>query len=91
MSTECGERSDKIIETLMEGARERWFGGRRTAERIYLYVPWEEKEEAKALGVMWDWERKQAYFFPSNPNWRVFARWIDPPDTASRGHVRLVG
>ncbi len=37
-------------------------------ERIYLVVPFEKKDEVKALGAKWDPEKKKWYINSNNPN-----------------------
>ncbi|WP_131784091.1 DUF5710 domain-containing protein [Legionella gresilensis] len=41
--------------------------------RFYLTVPFNEKEEAKALGCLWDPHQKQWYLSAENPE--IIARW----------------
>lgn len=43
-------------------------------ERIYLNVPFKEKEEAKTLGAFWDPEKKKWYCWENNKD--VFDRWM---------------
>ena len=43
--------------------------------RYYLHVPFEEKDEAKALGCIWDIERKQWYITESNPHYDKSPSW----------------
>jgi len=47
-----------------------------SADRIYLYVPFEEKERAKALGARWDAERK-CWYVARAGDLRVFGQWLD--------------
>ena len=91
MRTGTGERSTNILEALLQGTEEGWFGAGREDHRVYLYVPYREKGKAKALGAFWDPGRRQWYFYSSNPNRLRFARWIVPPEKAPRGRVHLVG
>lgn len=44
-------------------------------ERIYLNVPYSEKDEAKALGAKFDWDKKLWYFYGENKR-EKFKRWI---------------
>ncbi len=64
---------------------------RTTVARVYLNVPYDEKDEAKSLGARWDPDRQQWYFVPGNPKWKQFAVWYDPPLRPARGQVRQVG
>jgi hypothetical protein len=41
----------------------------------YLYVPYHEKEQVKALGGKWDW-RENKWFIPDGISERLFARWL---------------
>lgn len=47
----------------------------------YLEVPFNEKDEAKALGAWWDPEVKK-WFVPRGKTPETFARWL-PSDTQS--------
>jgi hypothetical protein len=42
--------------------------------KIYLNVPFAQKDEAKALGARWDAIRKK-WFVPSDKDAMLFARW----------------
>ena len=44
-------------------------------ERVYLAVPFAEKEEAKALGARWHHTSK-VWFVPAGADPQLFARWI---------------
>ena len=55
------------------GARARLVGG-HTANRIYLEVPFEEKDEAKALGARWDGTKKHWWCHTENYTGGL-ARW----------------
>ncbi len=43
-------------------------------ERVYIDVPFREKDAAKALGARWD-RRQQAWYVPSGMAYSVFSRW----------------
>ncbi|CCD29345.1 Putative DNA primase traC [Candidatus Glomeribacter gigasporarum BEG34] len=47
-------------------------------ERTYLFVPFNEKEEAKALGARFDAQRK-AWYVPDHLDLSSFKRWVEPP------------
>lgn len=47
-----------------------------TSERICLNVPYNEKDEAKALGAKWDKEKKQWYI--PQVDCTPFAKWLPP-------------
>lgn len=50
----------------------------QTVGRYYIECPYEEKEEAKALGAKWDKNAKKWYY--TNPYDGVkFQKWIKPP------------
>ncbi len=42
--------------------------------RIYLNVPFAEKDAAKALGARWDADNKK-WYVPSNKDVTLFAQW----------------
>jgi len=46
-------------------------------DRIYLDVPYAEKDQAKALGARWDPHRRQWWAPPASPA-GAFSRWVDP-------------
>ena len=43
-------------------------------KRKYLYVPYEERQEAKNLGVIWDAKEKK-FFAPYYLDQNLFAKW----------------
>ena len=49
--------------------------------RHYLNVPFQEKDEAKALGARFDWDRKQ-WYVPQNVSLTLFERWM-PAESAT--------
>src|SRR5690606_5184753 len=46
--------------------------------RLYLNVPYKEKDEAKVLGARWDPERKEWYTSNTN-NYHFFRKWYYNP------------
>jgi putative DNA primase/helicase len=50
-----------------------------TSERTYLVVPYEEKNEAKALGARWDTENK-AWYAPAGVHLDSLKRWMPDQD-----------
>lgn len=47
-------------------------------KRIYLYVPFNERNEARHLGAMWD-DKEKKWFAPKNMDKNIFAKWLSPP------------
>lgn len=47
-------------------------------KNTYLYVPFEEKDEAKALGAKWDKENK-SWYAPQGSDLDSFSRWREAP------------
>ena len=43
-------------------------------EKIYLNVPFEEKEEVKSLGARWD-RNKRSWFIPPGVDPEPFSKW----------------
>lgn len=43
----------------------------------FLYVPFEDKEEAKALGAKWH-RQAQTWFVPAGVDMAAFSRWLQP-------------
>ncbi len=48
-----------------------------SAEKVYLRVPYKEKDEAKALGAAWD-NGKQSWFAPPGVDLSKLTKWISP-------------
>lgn len=48
-------------------------------QKTYLYVPFEEKDEAKALGAKWDKDNK-AWYAPQGTDLKDFSKWRDQPE-----------
>jgi hypothetical protein len=64
-----------------------------TRERVYLRVPFAEKEDAKRLGARWDQAVKR-WFVPGDRDLTAFARWrqqseYGPVQIASRCESEL--
>lgn len=51
-------------------------------ERHYLYVPFAEKNDAKALGAKWD-RRQSAWYVPQGVNPDKFQKWMQPAQEAA--------
>lgn len=49
--------------------------------KIYLNVPFAQKDEAKALGARWDAVKKK-WYVPANKDVTLFARWHAESGTA---------
>lgn len=43
--------------------------------RVILSVPYEEKDQVKALGARWDWDKKQ-WWIPADTDTNPFTRWL---------------
>lgn len=46
-------------------------------KRIYLYVPFKDKEKAKSLGAMWD-DKEKKWFAPKSLDKNIFSQWLYP-------------
>ena len=44
---------------------------------IYLYIPFNERNEVRYLGAMWD-DKEKKWFAPKNINKDIFAKWLSP-------------
>ena len=56
----------------------KWISGGKavkSVKKVYLSVPFDEKDEAKGLGARWDGDKKQWYVM-SNANLGAFQKWI---------------
>ena len=49
-------------------------------ERVYLNVPFKQKEEAKALGAQWD-RQKRSWYVPAATDTAAFAKWLKKEET----------
>ena len=60
---------------------EKWLpGGKvtktvKSAKKIYLDVPFDDKETAKGLGARWDNDKKKWYALSNNPNIETLKKW----------------
>ena len=45
------------------------------SEKLYLKVPFNEKEEVKAIGGKWDWEKKQ-WFVADTTDKKLIEKWL---------------
>lgn len=54
-----------------------------TGVRIYIDVPYREKEEAKALGAKWD-RQEQSWYIPADKDESAFAKWTQREASAAR-------
>lgn len=51
------------------------------SDRLDLFVPFEEKDEARGLGARWD-ARARCWFVPAGVDRALFSRWFEPrPET----------
>ena len=50
--------------------------------KIYINVPFSEKDEVKALGAKWDKENS-LWYAPAGEDQSKFAKWVDRPDIPS--------
>ncbi len=68
-----------ILQTLYHGWNHLIYGDfsekKESTERVYLVVPYGEKDEAKRLGARWDQEKKQ-WWIPANMNRNEFKKWL---------------
>ena len=58
--------------------------------KLYLDVPYQEKDRAKELGAWWDPDRKE-WFVPVGKDVEVFERWFvkeGEEDSAKHPHAR---
>lgn len=46
-------------------------------KRIYLYVPFKDKNEVKKLGAMWD-AKEEKWFAPKTLDKNIFSKWLQP-------------
>ena len=60
--------------------------GQKSLERLYINVPFKQKDEAKALGARWD-RQEQSWYVPAGIDLEPFAKWMQGPDA---GEARTV-
>jgi hypothetical protein len=51
-----------------------------TEGKVFLICPFEEKDEAKALGAKWDWATK-LWYITADLDFTTFAKWLPPGST----------
>ncbi|MBN3815181.1 hypothetical protein G3N57_00535 [Paraburkholderia sp. Se-20369] len=57
--------------------------------RRYIFVPYEEREEANALGAVFDFRKeKRAWYVPHGVDDAPFARWFNPPMALTDADIR---
>ena len=49
-------------------------------EKVYLIVPYHDKETVKAMGARWDSENRLWYVFTDNPHIKRMKKYIDMND-----------
>jgi phage/plasmid primase-like uncharacterized protein len=77
---EAEKRADQGLDAAESGGNMTVTAG----ERIYIKVPYREKEEAKDAGAKWD-RQQQSWFIPQGVDPSLFAKWLTP-----EGHQSVV-
>ena len=72
LETGCGP-SPREAAPLNESGR----GERESESRVYISVPYSEKDEAKALGAKWD-KQEKSWFVEPGADLKPFQQWLDP-------------
>lgn len=62
----------------------------KAVDRIYLAVPFKEKDNAKALGARWD-RRERSWFIPSDVDSSPFKKWLNNAVSLEQGLGRTKG
>lgn len=73
---EAVERQVAAIQQEYQAAKTEEAPAEENASRVYLAVPYEEKEEAKALGAKWDKANKSWFIESSNANLPAASKWL---------------
>lgn len=73
---EAVERQVAAIQQEYQAAKTEEAPAEENASRVYLAVPYEEKEEAKALGAKWDKANKSWFMESSNANLPAASKWL---------------
>ena len=61
-----------------------------TNSKVYLYVPFEEKDEAKALGARWD-KNNKSWYAPVGSDLNQFNRWLNEPTQTQQMSIPRFG
>lgn len=70
-------------EQAVEAAKRVFPGAQEISERLYLTVPYKEKDDVKALGARWDKDAKAWYIPENHPDPLSLEKWVvDPADAA---------
>ena len=57
---------------------------KKAADRVYLDVPFKQKDEAKALGARWD-RRERSWFIPADIDSSPFEKWLNKAAPLEQG------
>lgn len=59
-------------------------------ERVYLFVPYDYKEEAKKEGARWDSVKKEWYVFESEPDLEKLLKKYSPKNFIATNYGRTI-
>lgn len=65
----------KNSQAVLNGEKRR--GERKPESRVYINVPYSEKDEAKALGAKWD-KQEKSWFLKPGTDQKPFQKWLAP-------------
>ena len=62
----------------------------KAVDRVYLDVPFKEKDEAKSLGARWD-RRERSWFIPADADSSPFEKWLNKATSLEQGLSQAKG
>jgi len=90
--TSPGQHAKRVVTELQKAAKKAKISA--AGGRVYLNCPFEEKDEAKALGAKWDWRQKK-WYVTGEGDITKFAKWIKAEghesDPSSAGPGKTAG
>ena len=83
VTTETARIFDPRVPKLDDGHTLAALAG-KAVDRVYLQVPFKEKNEAKSLGARWD-RRERSWFIPADIDLKPFNKWLGSDALKSQG------
>lgn len=89
VTTETARIFDVKVPELDDGSNLTTLAG-KAVDRVYLDVPFKEKDEAKAVGARWD-RRERSWFIPADIDSSPFEKWLKKATSVEQGLGRVKG
>ncbi|MGV7209327.1 zincin-like metallopeptidase domain-containing protein [Oxalobacteraceae bacterium A2-2] len=74
--------NDEDLQRRIEAERDKQASQRMDEARVYINVPYNQKDEAKALGARWD-RQEQSWYVPAEVDAGAFVKWQRAASTAA--------